>query len=650
MTDKGRQFVNTVLRLLITIKMLKKFINFITFIDQPIKKKFILFSLGVLFWFVVMFVISIATYIDINNKTGSIVNKFIPQDRTAQKITGKLQELSIDATEIINISDIKDLEQKINLSMARISDIRAFISAITNGGQVHDINRDNNETIESFPVIPLKEYREAGKYSDALSPLIDSMEEKLKQIADLKLNILSNRIQDSSQLVSKISGFKQLLHEASSLSQDYSVKIAKLYTSNSQKVGDVTKLAFYILAGVLLMATTLLIVFTISISKAIIKPVKSITSQIRSLWEGEVDLTQRIDISSKDEMGILSKDFNILMEEIHDLSTFKKIIEEDNNLEDVYFRLGKSFSEKIGLNEFIIYEVSTMQNKMKPVYPIILNEKDILCSEEILHNSDLCKVKKTGRIISSIEYPDICKQFKHVPGKVHVCVPIIIGGKAEGVVQFLFDKKNNNINRKDKRMFKAEQYIKEALSVIEAKRLMNTLQESALKDSLTGLYNRRFLQEYTETLIAGVIRRQKNVGLMMCDLDFFKQVNDLYGHNVGDSVLKETCEIIKKCVRTSDLVIRFGGEEFLVLMLDINGGETSKIADKIRETIEKTKIKVSDGIIKKTISIGISEFPIDTESFWQAIKFADVALYKAKDTGRNKVVRFTVDMWTEKQF
>jgi diguanylate cyclase (GGDEF)-like protein len=199
-------------------------------------------------------------------------------------------------------------------------------------------------------------------------------------------------------------------------------------------------------------------------------------------------------------------------------------------------------------------------------------------------------------------------------------------------------------------MFKAEQYIKEALSVIEAKKLMNTLQESALKDSLTGLYNRRFLQEYTETLIAGVLRRGKSVGLMMCDLDFFKQVNDLYGHNVGDNVLKETCEIIKKCIRSSDLVIRFGGEEFLVLMLDINGGETSQIADKIRETIEKTKIKVSDGIIKKTISIGISEFPTDAESFWQAIKFADVALYRAKDSGRNKVVRFTPDMSTEKEF
>ncbi len=74
------------------------------------------------------------------------------------------------------------------------------------------------------------------------------------------------------------------------------------------------------------------------------------------------------------------------------------------------------------------------------------------------------------------------------------------------------------------------------------------------------------------------------------------------------------------------------------------------VAEKIRETIEKTKIRISEGTIQKTISLGVSVFPHDTESFWQAIKFADVALYKAKESGRNRVVRFTPDMWPEKEF
>lgn len=136
----------------------------------------------------------------------------------------------------------------------------------------------------------------------------------------------------------------------------------------------------------------------------------------------------------------------------------------------------------------------------------------------------------------------------------------------------------------------------------------------------------------------------------MCDLDYFKQVNDVYGHNIGDAVLKETALVIKKNVRDSDLVIRFGGEEFLVLLIDINEGDAVQVAEKIRTNVQETKIKVPDGTLKKTISLGVSEFPVDTESFWQSIKYADVALYKAKETGRNKYIRFVRDMWTEEQF
>ena len=83
--------------------------------------------------------------------------------------------------------------------------------------------------------------------------------------------------------------------------------------------------------------------------------------------------------------------------------------------------------------------------------------------------------------------------------------------------------------------------------------------------------------------------------------------------------------------------------------MDINKGETMKVAEKIRAAVGKAKIKIPEGTVNKTISLGISEFPVDTEGFWQAIKYADVALYKAKDMGRNKAIRFTEDMWTENE-
>jgi diguanylate cyclase (GGDEF)-like protein len=225
----------------------------------------------------------------------------------------------------------------------------------------------------------------------------------------------------------------------------------------------------------------------------------------------------------------------------------------------------------------------------------------------------------------------------------------VVGGATAAVVQFVFDPPGGpeGIKVIEEKVFKAEQYILESLPVIETKRLMGSLRDLTLIDPLTGLHNRRYLQEYTEKIVAGILRRGKSVGLVMCDLDYFKQVNDTYGHHTGDLVLAQTASAIKQCVRESDIVIRFGGEEFLVVLLDIIEGDSIKVAEKIRMSIQQLNIRLPDGVIQKTISMGVSEFPADAPSLWSAIKFADVALYKAKETGRNRSVRFTRDMWTE---
>ncbi|MDH3393014.1 MAG: GGDEF domain-containing protein, partial [Desulfobulbaceae bacterium] len=125
--------------------------------------------------------------------------------------------------------------------------------------------------------------------------------------------------------------------------------------------------------------------------------------------------------------------------------------------------------------------------------------------------------------------------------------------------------------------------------------------------------------------------------------------NDTHGHEAGDAVIIKIAEIIKSCVRASDMVIRFGGEEFLVLLIDIKGREeVCELAERVRQTMELTTIKLPDGgTLKKTVSIGYCEYPTDTEGFWEAIKFADVALYKAKDEGRNRARCFSPDMWTQ---
>lgn len=129
------------------------------------------------------------------------------------------------------------------------------------------------------------------------------------------------------------------------------------------------------------------------------------------------------------------------------------------------------------------------------------------------------------------------------------------------------------------KLYKAEQYIVESLAVIETKRLMSSLQDSAPIDPLTGPKNRRYLQENTEKIVAGGLRRGKAIGLIMCDFEYFKQVNDTHGHNAGDIVLKEASRVIRQSIREADIVIRFGGEEFLAVLLDVAEGDVLIIAD-----------------------------------------------------------------------
>lgn len=429
-------------------------------------------------------------------------------------------------------------------------------------------------------------------------------------------------------------------------SEDYLLNLRK----DLKNVTESRSYLMLLTVGSIFIGLTLLSLYIVS---GISKSLESLISSFHDIatGEGQAVLTKRIAINSIDEIGILSKEFNSLMESINDLSVFKKVIEEDDSLDEVYQRIGKLFTERLNIGRCLIYQVINAKNKMVLIFPNSFDVAEMPCNHSILDNYDLCKAKRTGHAITSSFYSDICKQFTCQEGKHHYCLPIVVGGAPVAIVQFVFDVPETDFDRKamEAKVYKAEQYIAESLAVIETKRLMSSLQDSALIDPLTGLNNRRYLQEFTEKIVAGVLRRGKTVGLIMCDLDYFKQVNDTYGHNAGDIVLKEVSRILRQSIREADVVIRFGGEEFLAVLVDVDEGESFRIAEKLRENIQQLKIKLPDGVIQKTISLGVSEFPADAETFWSCIKFADVALYRAKEEGRNRSIRFTKDMWREDQ-
>ncbi|MDA8230904.1 MAG: diguanylate cyclase [Magnetospirillum sp.] len=331
---------------------------------------------------------------------------------------------------------------------------------------------------------------------------------------------------------------------------------------------------------------------------------------------------------------------------------FKQAIEEDETKEEIHQRLAHTLDDDFGIREFSLYEMAPAKNQLLPVY---VDGQPTLecrwCDPEIMARSEGCRARRTGHVVDGVANPGICFAFRppeDADSRRHICLPIIQSGAVGNVLQLVTTPANEH--RIQEQIPFVNVYLRETAPVLETKRLMETLRESSLRDPMTGLNNRRFLEEYVDTLVATVQRRKTRLAILMCDLDYFKMVNDSYGHDAGDTVLKSLAKVLRQAVRASDMVIRYGGEEFLIILIDSSPEDAEKVAENIRAAVERLEIHAGAVVIHKTISIGLSDFPHDIDTFWQAVKFADVALYQAKEGGRNRVVRFHPDMWTDKKY
>lgn len=392
--------------------------------------------------------------------------------------------------------------------------------------------------------------------------------------------------------------------------------------------------------GILIAAKILLIVLVIVVISIIaanyyirpyIKLFDDLENGISQAYRGDFSYT--IDTTLKNEAGEVAQRLN----ELSEIYRFKKTIELDQNKDVIYNRIVHILQTKFNISKFILFEINN-KNKIRN---IVFDSAD-LNNTVLDDNANLCRAFRTSNNVYSGDFDDICLNCKQRVSE-YLCLTFKIDDDYSLVLHIQSSQKEEIIRIKELTPV-ITNYFEMAKPVIESKILMEILKDTTLRDPMTKLYNRRFLNELLDSNIPARNTKNHVHSILMLDIDFFKKVNDTYGHDVGDEVIKKLAKIMKESIRNSDMPVRFGGEEFLILLLNSTEEKTLKIAKEINKKFAEVTFMSQNETFKKTLSIGISHFPKHADTLWKAIKYADEALYEAKNTGRDKVVEFKANM------
>lgn len=278
------------------------------------------------------------------------------------------------------------------------------------------------------------------------------------------------------------------------------------------------------------------------------------------------------------------------------------------------------------LNSFIspsyMYCINSEFDIVYSTYPFFEKEK---LQRKINNNKNFIRKIYTERKYYVGKSP---LSFKDIKSSMYI--PLYINKNLYGLI--VLEHKDSNYFEEDI----INLIIKQLENIMKNSIFQNKIKESANYDYLTKIYNREFFNETLEQ----IKKTNSKVSIMMLDIDFFKKINDKYGHYAGDEVLKKVASQINSCIRSEDILARYGGEEFIICFNNTNPDYLLEIGERIRKKIEKNKIVYNNRIMNVTISIGIA-CPVKKSDIDILLLNADKALYESKKTGRNKCTIIT---------
>ena len=360
------------------------------------------------------------------------------------------------------------------------------------------------------------------------------------------------------------------------------------------------------------------------------------------------DITERKQVESKlktanDQLTNRYAELELHTQESNLLSEMSRILQSCLTVEEAYPPIETFCQQLMPSVSGALYFSRSLNHFMEPV-AIWGN----LCQKDYIFPSKECWALRSGQIhqVDSLHSHIYCPHTYPIRDQIdcHLCIPMMAQGENIGLLYLEFPKKRQEEERAPFFITESSRVLASTLAdqialALSNIRLRETLQHQSIHDVLTGLYNRRYMEEFMRLELLKATRRRENIGVIMLDVDHFKRFNDTYGHETGDYVLQEISSTLQKHVRESDIACRIGGEEFVLILPEANIEVCLERAEEIRVAISHLKLfHGGQDLGQLSASLGVALSPQHGSTPPTLLEASDQALYKAKKSGRNRVV------------
>ncbi len=457
--------------------------------------------------------------------------------------------------------------------------------------------------------LPAIEKVRAGGIIDATASWLDGQ----ARMASIRSEVLKLRKEDEGQNVNEIMGAERVIRRMLVVG----VSLAAL------------------LAGILVFLTGV-------VTRLIVAPVLQLIRASEQVGRG--DFAPVLPPMVDNEFGVLSRSFSHMTtalrrehEEIASLNQFSEAVTQCTSEVEVYDLLLHSLKERFQPRQVIIFKLNQAENYLEAAATLVPLAKEV-GAWPVIEEPHNCKAVRTGRsfVVNDVQVEPLCPSKFVLPAEgSYYCGPLIAGGIIIGSVRMEAAK---DLWTPDRQRL-LESYLSGAASALSNLRLLDRMKQQANIDMLTGLYNRRFLEDYARKLFAIARRRAQPVGMIMLDLDRFKSFNDVYGHEIGDRILRHFAKTVTASMRETNLAARYGGEEFIVILPDTSAKSSTLVAERIRKAMMSMVVpsNTEKPLPQLTVSIGVAAFPEHGQTLEEIIQASDKALYESKRSGRNRV-------------